>query len=68
MALVCAGMFMMMGFVGVSASLWFNKKIFASLVKTDTVEIDTVEMPSRDDSNYSPPTLEQVQDPNIDVQ
>lgn len=31
MALVCAGLFMMMGFVGVSTSLWFNKTIFASI-------------------------------------
>jgi transmembrane 9 superfamily member 2/4 len=31
MFLVCAGLFMMMGFVGVSTSLWFNKTIFASI-------------------------------------
>jgi transmembrane 9 superfamily member 2/4 len=31
MFLVCSGLFMMMGFVGVSTSLWFNKTIFASI-------------------------------------
>jgi len=31
MALVCLGLFMMMGFVGVSTSLWFNKTIFSSI-------------------------------------
>jgi transmembrane 9 superfamily member 2/4 len=31
MLLVCAGLFMMMGFVGVATSLWFNKTIFASI-------------------------------------
>jgi len=31
MALVCMGMFCMMGFVGVAFSLWFNQVIFASI-------------------------------------
>jgi transmembrane 9 superfamily member 2/4 len=31
MALICLGMFMMMGYFGVSTSLWFNKVIFASI-------------------------------------
>jgi len=31
MALVCLGLFVMMGFVGVSTSLWFNKVIFGSI-------------------------------------
>lgn len=31
MGLVCFGLFLMMGFVGLSTSLWFNKTIFASI-------------------------------------
>jgi len=31
MGLACLGLFLMMGFVGVSTSLWFNKTIFASI-------------------------------------
>jgi len=35
MALVCLGLFLMTGFIGVSSSLWFNKTIFGSLKKVD---------------------------------
>ena len=31
MGLICAGMFLMMGFVGMSTALWFNKTIFGSI-------------------------------------
>jgi hypothetical protein len=31
MALASLGLFLMMGFVGVASSLWFNRTIFASI-------------------------------------
>jgi transmembrane 9 superfamily member 2/4 len=31
MGLICFGLFLMTGFIGVFCSLWFNKVIFASI-------------------------------------
>jgi energy-converting hydrogenase Eha subunit C len=43
MALICAGLFIILGSIGVLTSLWFNKRIYASLIKTGIVVMDPLD-------------------------